>query len=89
MANKNNTNVIHKVLARACDKASHSWEYGATAQALLEFHTPELCVFGPDPFPEGCLPEIDEHKVPGLIYAKRFIETDERILIDGDGTLML
>jgi hypothetical protein len=45
------------------DLASHSWEWGTGAEALLELYNNELSVFGPDPFPNGQIPQADPFKV--------------------------
>ncbi|KAG5651508.1 hypothetical protein H0H81_008373 [Sphagnurus paluster] len=42
---------IQKVASLAESRPSHSWEYGTTAQALLELYNPSLSVFGETPFP--------------------------------------
>lgn len=45
---------------------SHSWEYGASAQALLELHNPELSVFGANPFP---VPASNNTQIRALSFA--------------------
>lgn len=63
------------------DKASHSWEWGTAAEALLELYNNELSVFGPNPFPNGRVPSAD----PGtfaLAYAKQFINRNSQVLVD-------
>jgi hypothetical protein len=63
------------------DKASHSWEWGTAAEALLELYNNELSVFGSNPFPNGQIPSAD----PGIIslaFAKPFINTDSQVLVD-------
>ena len=76
---------VDKVVGKAKEKASHSWEYGATAEALLELYNPELSVFGKDAFPNGQIPTAGE-EVQALAYVKQFIGTDGDAFIDGDGT---
>lgn len=76
---------VNKIMERACRLASHSWEHGTVAEALLELHNPELSVFGENPFPGGKLPLVEVEKTPGLKYAKRMIRTGQQTLIDGDG----
>ena len=76
---------LEKVIARMHELAKHSWEYGAAAQALLELHNPELSVFGEDPFPQGKLPKPTVSKIASLSYAKRYIRTNAKTLIEGDG----
>jgi hypothetical protein len=45
---------------------SHSWEYGASAQSLLELYNPELSVYGPNPFP---VPTSNISQIRALSYA--------------------
>lgn len=45
---------------------SHSWEYGASAQAQLELYNPELSVYGASPFP---VPTTNISQVRALSYA--------------------
>lgn len=75
----------HRVMSRACEQASHSWEYGTAAEALLQLHNPELSIFGMNPFPNGKIPSPDILKTPGLLYAKKFIRLGRKTLIDGGG----
>jgi hypothetical protein len=65
--------------------STHSWEYGTAAEALLEFHSPDLSVFGDDPFPRGRIPCVNWTDVPALAYVQPFIRTSDDTLIDGDG----
>jgi len=58
---------IRKVLSLAQSLPSHSWEFGAGAEALLELHNPELSVFGPKPFP---VPASNNTQIRALSYAK-------------------
>ena len=76
---------VRQVMNRACEQASHSWEYGTAAEALLQLETPELSVFGKDPFPKGKLSSPDISKTPSLLYAKKFIRLGRETLIDADG----
>ncbi|KAF5336403.1 hypothetical protein D9611_006535 [Ephemerocybe angulata] len=48
---------IQKVTQLAIDLPSHSWEFGAAAEAMLELYTPQFSVFGPAPFPVAVIPE--------------------------------
>jgi len=57
---------IEKVASLAQSLPSHSWEYGAAAEALLELHDPLLSVFGPNPFP---VQASVKDKVTSLAYA--------------------
>jgi hypothetical protein len=79
--------LIEKVLTRARDTASHSWEYSTVFEALLEYRNPELTIFGPDPFPNGRVPELSLYHVEALRYVLPFIRTDEvtTTLCDGNG----
>jgi hypothetical protein len=56
------------------NKSSHSWEWGAAAEALLELYNPELSVFGSNPFPSGKIPQASSNTT-ALVYAKQFINT--------------
>jgi hypothetical protein len=60
--------------------ASHSWEWGTAAEALLELYTPELSVFGSNPFPNGKVPHADPSSTFALEYAKQFINLHGTIL---------
>ncbi|KAF5383015.1 hypothetical protein D9615_004857 [Tricholomella constricta] len=57
---------IQKVASLAESRPSHTWEYGAAAQALLELHNAPLSVFGDAPFPVPC---VEKEAVKGLAYA--------------------
>ncbi|GAB7360582.1 hypothetical protein MBLNU230_g0465t1 [Neophaeotheca triangularis] len=62
---------------------SHSWEYSTAAEALLEFHHPDLAVFSPIPFPAGKIPQPGlENKA--LTYVRPFIRTDGDTLSPDD-----
>ncbi|KAK4077877.1 CAZyme family GH105 [Trichoderma aggressivum f. europaeum] len=63
------------------DKSSHSWEWGTTAEALLELYNPELSVFGSNPFPNGKIPQADP-STTALAYAKQFINRNSQTLVD-------
>ncbi|MCJ1290663.1 hypothetical protein MMC34_002205 [Xylographa carneopallida] len=67
---------IHKVLDKGLELAAHSWEWGTAAEALLDYHNPELSVFSKDPFPGDELPQVDVNQVPSLVYAKEFISAE-------------
>ncbi|CUS07513.1 unnamed protein product [Tuber aestivum] len=73
---------VQKVKSQMLRLATHSWEYGTAAQALLELDNPELSIFGASPFP-----------IPGnpsgsaLEYAKQHITLTGDTLINGDGAL--
>ncbi|UKZ69361.1 uncharacterized protein TrAtP1_010369 [Trichoderma atroviride] len=63
------------------DKASHSWEWGTAAEALLELYNPELSVFGSNPFPDGKVPPADP-STTALAYAKQFINRNSQTLVN-------
>ncbi|KAF5383001.1 hypothetical protein D9615_004847 [Tricholomella constricta] len=67
---------IQKVAALAESRPSHSWEYGAAAQALLELHNASLSVFGDTPFPVQC---VDKDEVKALAYAASKITLGEGV----------
>ncbi|KAL1836834.1 hypothetical protein VTK73DRAFT_4913 [Phialemonium thermophilum] len=60
--------------------ASHSWEWGTAAEALLELYNPELSVFGSNPFPDGKVPHADP-AVVALAFAGQFIELGRQTLV--------
>jgi hypothetical protein len=74
---------VGKIEAQAKTLASHSWEYGTAAEAIVELEYPEISVFGSDPFPNGRIPLPDPAAVA---YPKQHIQTNSQTLIDGDGT---
>ncbi|KAK8087844.1 hypothetical protein PG997_002805 [Apiospora hydei] len=77
--------LINNVIAQGQRLATHSWEYGTFAEALLEWHHPQYSVFGPDPFPNGKVPVLQVDDVQSLAYAKPHIWTNQSTLVDGDG----
>ncbi|KAK6544755.1 hypothetical protein TWF694_001439 [Orbilia ellipsospora] len=62
------------------DKSAQSWEWGTTAEALLELYNPQLSVFGSDPFPNGKIPSADPG-ITALAYARAFISTASQTLV--------
>ena len=76
--------LIKAVLSQAVRVATHSWEYGTVAEALLEWDTPQLSIWN-DPFPEGKVPKLNVNEVSALSYIKPHIRTDSTTLVDGDG----
>jgi len=62
------------------DKSSHSWEWGTTAEALLELYNNEFSVFASNPFPNGKIPSVSDN-ILALSYAKQFISTDLQTLV--------
>ncbi|KAI4957643.1 hypothetical protein J4E86_004782 [Alternaria arbusti] len=75
--------VIDKVLSKAQETASHSWEYGTVFEALLEYRDPHYSIFH-DPFPEGKIPELTVEDVEALRYVKPFIQTNSARLCEGN-----
>ena len=76
--------VIDKVLSKAQETASHSWEYGTVFEALLEYRDPHHDIFH-NPFPGGEIPELTVEDVEALRYVKPFIKTNSTRLCDGNG----
>jgi hypothetical protein len=76
--------VIATVLQKAVQVATHSWEYGTVAEALLEWNDPKLSIWN-DPFPGGKIPTLDVANVSALSYVKPFIRLTGNTLVDGDG----
>ncbi|UZJ51095.1 hypothetical protein CBS101457_000415 [Exobasidium rhododendri] len=76
-------------LAQAVEGAKrlsrHSWEYGATAQALLEVYNPELSVFSKHAFPSGSIPNVSSEDVEALHYLAPHILVNGDTLANGDG----
>lgn len=73
---------IEQVVQLVESKPTHSWEYGAAAEALLELYNPELSVFGATPFP---VQNSTLDSVQGLSYAasKIVIGSANGTLADG------
>jgi hypothetical protein len=63
------------------DRASHSWEWGTSSQALLELLNNEFSVFSDKAFPGGHIPRPDPTITP-LAYAKKFIHTQGKTLVE-------
>lgn len=63
--------------------ATHSWEQGTAAEALLEFRNPDLTVFAPTPFPNDKIPYPPIVGVPikGLEFAQPLILNDGDTLV--------
>lgn len=76
--------LINAVLTQAVRVATHSWEYGTVAEALLEWDTPQLAIWK-NPFPDGQVPTLNVDDVSALTYIKPHIRTDNVTLVDGDG----
>ncbi|KAJ8114876.1 hypothetical protein ONZ43_g4797 [Nemania bipapillata] len=77
--------IISKVISQGHLLATHSWEFGAFSEALLEWYNPDLSVFGPSPFPHGKVPVVQVDKAESLSYAQPHIWTNSTTLVDGDG----
>jgi hypothetical protein len=75
-----------QVLAKAIEVATHSWEYGSVAQALLEWNNSTLSIWN-TPFPNNDIPTLDYTEVSALEYVKPFIRTNNITLVDGDGKI--
>jgi hypothetical protein len=77
--------LIEKILAKAQETASHSWEYSTVFEALLEYRNPGLTVFYV-PFSDGDVPVSELEDVEALRYVQPFIRTDSTTLCEGNGT---
>jgi hypothetical protein len=77
--------IISKVISQGRLLATHSWEFGAFSESLLEWYNPELSVFGASPFPDGRIPIVQVDHVESLSYALPHIWTNSTTLVDGDG----
>lgn len=76
---------VQAALDHAVEVSRHSWEYGTTAQALLEHYSPELSIFSPNPLPSGQVPRIsDPQTIPSLAYASKHISTTGPTLSPAD-----
>ncbi|TGJ75327.1 hypothetical protein E0Z10_g11009 [Xylaria hypoxylon] len=77
--------IISKVISQGHLLATHSWEFGAFSESLLEWYDPDLSVFSTSPFPDGKIPVVQVDRVESLSYALPHIWTNSTTLIDGDG----
>src|SRR5690242_11848123 len=59
---------IQSVSSLAWSLPTHSWEYGAAAEAMLELYTPQTSVFGVAPFP---VPTIARKNNKALEYVAK------------------
>jgi hypothetical protein len=77
---------IQRVASLAKALPSHSWEYGAATEAILELHDPLLSVFGPTPFP---VQVRGKDQVKALAYAASKITFGQgaNVLADGSGAV--
>ncbi|KAI5861900.1 hypothetical protein GGS23DRAFT_611022 [Durotheca rogersii] len=79
--------VINNVIAQGYRLATHSWEYGAFAEALLEWYDPGASVFGGNSaFPGGGVPVLRVSSTEALTYTRPLIWTNGTTLIDADGS---
>ncbi|KAF8178100.1 Six-hairpin glycosidase-like protein [Mycena galopus ATCC 62051] len=78
---------IAQVAVVAAHLASHSWEFGTAAEALLELYDPHMSIFTPTPtFP---VPTVPKECVESLEYAasKIVFGTGANALSDGGGSV--
>ncbi|KAK7457789.1 hypothetical protein VKT23_010128 [Stygiomarasmius scandens] len=80
---------IQKVASLAQTLPSHSWEYGAACEALLELYNPSLSVFSSSAFPIPSLTSSVVGTVKGLEYAGNniLIGIGADALSKGDGAV--
>lgn len=71
---------VQKVKQQMMGLAAHSWEWGTAAEALLELDSPNLSVFGANPFPVPSNPSSS-----ALDYARGKIFTGGPYLVPSDG----
>lgn len=76
--------LIGAVLQKAIQVATHSWEYGTVAEALLEWNNPDLSIWN-NPFPDGKVPTLKVEDISALTYIEPHILTNSTTLVDGDG----
>ncbi|KAI0006569.1 hypothetical protein F4779DRAFT_558454 [Xylariaceae sp. FL0662B] len=79
------SDLISKVISQGERLATHSWEYGTFAEALLEWYNPNYSVFSSDPFPDGKIPVVQVSDVRSLSYAEPHIVTNSSTLVGADG----
>lgn len=79
VANFNYTFNIFQAKYFSQQPATHDWEFGTAAEALLELMNPEESVFGSNPFPRG--------KIPSSIFklgeALNYVYQSRHIRLDG------
>jgi hypothetical protein len=77
---------IANVVSVAERLASHSWEYGTLAEALLELYNPEDAVYATSTaFPNGKIPAVTAANIPSLSYVKSKFVLGDGTLSSGDG----
>ena len=62
--------------------ATHDWEMGTAAEALLELVDPEISVFGAKPFPGGKIPVTWFRMEEALLYVQQNVKIGGRTLFD-------
>ncbi|KAL7627365.1 hypothetical protein AAE478_001558 [Parahypoxylon ruwenzoriense] len=77
--------IINSVIAQGQRLATHSWEYGTFAEALLEWDNPSSSVFGNNAFPDGKIPVLQVDQTRSLSYVKPHISTNSTTLVGADG----
>jgi hypothetical protein len=77
---------IAAVASTAESLPSHSWEFGAASEALLELYNPDLSVFGLAPYP---VPAVNSSSIRALTYAASKITfgSGADSLSDGQGAV--
>lgn len=78
--------VLAKVVAKAKELATHSWEYGTLAEALLELEDRDLSVYREDGFPNDKFPWPKIRDAEGLKYASQYIRKDGSETLCEDST---
>ncbi|KAI0378368.1 hypothetical protein F5Y04DRAFT_148823 [Hypomontagnella monticulosa] len=77
--------LINNIITQGQRLATHSWEYGTFAEALLEWYNPDASVFGKNPFPDGKVPVLQVGNTRSLSYVEPHISTTSNTLVNGDG----
>ncbi|KAH8900780.1 hypothetical protein GQ53DRAFT_863470 [Thozetella sp. PMI_491] len=77
--------LIDNIIAQGNRLATHSWEYGAFTEALLEWYNPTYSVFGNNPFPDFKVPVLSVNDTTALSYIKPHIVTNATTLVGADG----
>ncbi|KAF3001502.1 hypothetical protein E8E13_008952 [Curvularia kusanoi] len=78
--------LVDKVLARALETASHSWEYGVVFEAWLEYQHPSITVFNASVSQHQKHLQNNTAPVPALEYIKPHIRTKSTTLCSGHGS---
>jgi hypothetical protein len=77
--------LIDNIIAQGHRLATHSWEYGAFTEALLEWYDPAYSVFGNSTFPDFKVPVLSVNDTTALSYVKPHIVTNATTLVGADG----